>query len=72
MHVSRQGPYQNSLYLPLNFVVNLKLLFKKKQVFLKHSNGYHVSINHHAVKLDSWYPVCFSPKRNTFQTSLIL
>lgn len=27
--VQRQGPYGKALYLPLNFAVNLKLLFKK-------------------------------------------
>ena len=30
MHVWRQGVYRKSLYFPLNFAMNLKLLFKKK------------------------------------------
>ena len=30
MHVWRQGVYRNSLYIPLNFAVNLKLLYKNK------------------------------------------
>ena len=32
MHVCRQEIYGNSLYLPLNCAVNLKLLFKKKSL----------------------------------------
>lgn len=31
MHVRDQGIYGKSLYLPLNFAVNLKLLKKKKK-----------------------------------------
>ena len=34
MHVWGQGAYGKSLYLPLNFSVNLKLL-KKQSLFLK-------------------------------------
>ena len=30
--VWRQGIYGNSLHFPLNFAMNLKLLFKKKKV----------------------------------------
>lgn len=29
MHVWRQGAYEKSLYLPLSFAVNLKILFKE-------------------------------------------
>ena len=34
MHMLRQGIHRKSLYLPLNFVLNLKLL-KKKNPFSK-------------------------------------
>lgn len=35
MHVCRQGVYGKSLYLSLNFAVNLKLLVKKWNLFCK-------------------------------------
>ena len=31
VHVCGQGMYENSLYLPLNFAMNLKLLLKKQK-----------------------------------------
>lgn len=43
MHVPGQGAHGNSLYLPLDSVVNLKLLLKNGLNFLKRQLIHHIS-----------------------------